>query len=137
MQGAVQRDMMDQALFWRDFLKGNTARWGGIKGLSHVAVGDVALCHVTRTQSQGQSSHQAKWFSQLSLLQGAHHDLQGITMSWEVEKYSRKEKCWTKRGEEGMGLGSHAAPLPLGLGSDHTGEGLGSGNLLWQKLLYK
>lgn len=58
-------------------------------------------------------------------------------MSWEVEKYSMKQKCWTKRGEEGMRLGSHAAPLPLGLGSDHTGEGLGSGNLLWQKFLYK
>lgn len=39
--------------------------------------------------------------------------------------------------EEGLGLGSHAAPLPFGLGSDHTGEGLGLGNLLWLKLLYR
>lgn len=137
MQGAVQRDTMAQTLFWTDFLKGNTARWGGIKGPSHVAVRDAALCHVTWTQSQGQGSHRAKWFSQLSLPQEAHHNLQGTTMSWEVEKYSMKEKCWTERGEEGMRLRSHAAPLPLGLGSDHTGEGLGSGNLLWQKFLYK
>lgn len=58
-------------------------------------------------------------------------------MSWEVEKYSRKEKCWTQREEEGTGLGSHAGPLPFGLGSDHTVKGLGSGYLLWQKFLYK